>query len=431
MSAAYRPPAGWSVRPFDAADRDARWLVEAPGGRRWQVNEATVRLLEALDAAPTLEEAAQRAAELWKRAVPPSALRDYLDRVLVPQGLVSGADGATAPDPRASGGRLAYLSFRRTLVPPALLERVTGMLRHLYQPAAFWACSLAALCAALWYLAWQAGRLASLPAAMLQPGAVLLALASTFVHELGHAAACRRFGARHGAMGWGIYLVFPVLYMEVDETWRLPRSQRAVVDAAGLYLQLLFGLAVAAGGLAWKPLADAAPGTMLLIGVALLTNLNPLFRFDGYWLLSDALGVPNLRRKSGEMLRSLLRGPAARGAASGIPQRTAWVLAVYAVGSNVFFAVFFARLLAQLPGYAMHVYPALAAAELSTLRDAALALRPGRALRAVLTLAPPTAMLVGVPLIVLTQLRALARRLRRGAPPAPAAPAPLTPTVPR
>ena len=62
-------------------------------------------------------------------------------------------------------------------------------------------------------------------------------LGSSFFHELGHASACKFFGVRHGGIGFGLYLNFPVLYTDVTEVWKLKRGERCVVNLAGVYFQ--------------------------------------------------------------------------------------------------------------------------------------------------------------------------------------------------
>jgi putative peptide zinc metalloprotease protein len=411
MSSTYRPVAGWAARPFDSAAREASWLVESPGGQRWHVNQATLQLLRALDAAPTLEDAARELAGTWGRPVEAPGLAEYLDRVLVPKGMIRAEGAAAAAAPRAPAGRMAYLSYRRTLVPARVLDRASWALRPLFGPVVFPLAFAAALLAAGAYLWTMLPGVPSLPLAMSAGGAIAAFVASTFVHELGHAAAARRYGARHGALGFGLYLVFPVLYMELDDAWKLPRGRRAVVDLGGLYLQLLFGLALVALGRVWAPAAAVAPGAMLLIAMALLTNLNPLFRFDGYWLASDLLGLPNLRQKAWQMLRRPRSAAALM--PGGVSRATAVALAVYAVASNVFFAAFFARLALQLPGFVLHAYPALAVAELHRMAAALQPFRPGQVALAALALVGPTAVLMGLALMIAFRARSLFGWLRR------------------
>jgi hypothetical protein len=242
---------------------------------------------------------------------------------------------------------------------------------------------------------------------VLAPETVLLALASSILHELGHAAAARKLGCRHGDLGFGLYLVFPVLYMELDDAWRLPRRDRAIIDAAGLYAQLLFALAIAGVATLWHPLLPAALGLMILTVTSLLANLNPLFRFDGYWLISDLLGIPNLRRASMAtaarawryVSRRLARTEGASAAPVFAPElapRMAALLLLYGVASVGFFVEYFGRLFLALPTYAVKVYPSLALGKLRVARYALEQMDVPRAATALLTLIPPTSLLVGL-----------------------------------
>lgn len=131
-------------------------------------------------------------------------------------------------------------------------------------------------------------------------GLFVFMLLSSFFHELGHASACKYFGVQHGGIGFGLYLNFPVLYTDVTEVWKLDRIQRCVVNIAGVYFQcyLLIGLLAAflfTGNEILRYL-------ILIINLGFLMTLNPFFKFDGYWIASDLLGVPNLRDRSKELL---------------------------------------------------------------------------------------------------------------------------------
>lgn len=123
---------------------------------------------------------------------------------------------------------------------------------------------------------------------------------SSLIHELGHASACRYYGASHGNIGVGLYLNFPVFYTDVSYVWKLKRLQRCVVNFAGVYFQMIL--------LTPFLLLAIIDGNNLLKYVILLTNLNfvitmnPFFRFDGYWMVTDILGVANLRKKGREWI---------------------------------------------------------------------------------------------------------------------------------
>jgi len=121
---------------------------------------------------------------------------------------------------------------------------------------------------------------------------ILLNYVALFLHELGHAAACKQAGHEPGPIGIGLYLIFPVMYVDVGSTWLLSRQQRLLVDAAGIYISSL----LASGAWAVYLFTHFRMVGILafLISLTAFGNLNPFIRMDGYWMLSDALGVPNL-----------------------------------------------------------------------------------------------------------------------------------------
>ncbi|NQZ83472.1 MAG: hypothetical protein HRT52_20910 [Colwellia sp.] len=134
------------------------------------------------------------------------------------------------------------------------------------------------------------------------PTFILAMLFSYFIHELGHISACQRYNCPHGSIGFGIYLVFPVFYADVSKAWRLSQKQRAVVDLGGLYFQSM--LIIAIDCFAYFTESQLAYVVSWTITFTMLHTLNPFFKFDGYWLLSDLSGITNLHDK---MRTSLLR----------------------------------------------------------------------------------------------------------------------------
>lgn len=125
-------------------------------------------------------------------------------------------------------------------------------------------------------------------------------LGSSFFHELGHASACKYFGVRHGGIGFGLYLNFPVLYTDVTEVWKLKRGERCVVNLAGVYFQSWWLIILLVAFLMTGN--DILRYLILVMNLGFAMTLNPFFKFDGYWLASDLLGVPNLRQRSLELL---------------------------------------------------------------------------------------------------------------------------------
>lgn len=137
-----------------------------------------------------------------------------------------------------------------------------------------------------------------------------LILAKT-LHEFGHALTLHRYGCRVPAVGIAFMVMYPMLYTDASEAWKLrDRRRRLAVAFAGIAAELC--LAVFAS-LLWSFLADGpARSAAFLLATStwimtLAVNLNPFMRFDGYYLLADWLGVDNLQPRSFDYARWHLR----------------------------------------------------------------------------------------------------------------------------
>lgn len=133
---------------------------------------------------------------------------------------------------------------------------------------------------------------------------IFLILFSSLVHELGHASACKYFGIQHGGIGIGFYLNFPVLYTDVTNIWQLSRGKRCIVNIAGVYFQSILLVVLIFGYLICR--SDLLRYMIFMMNIGFLLTLNPFFKFDGYWLASDLLGIPNLHLHSKEMIKYFL-----------------------------------------------------------------------------------------------------------------------------
>ena len=94
-----------------------------------------------------------------------------------------------------------------------------------------------------------------------------------------------------------------VAYVEVHDIWRLPRKQRLVVDLGGVYFQSMAVILLAA--FAWAIHNPMVLWLVLFLDFSMLLNVNPLFKLDGYWAVSDATGIPNLHQRVGDQLRKV------------------------------------------------------------------------------------------------------------------------------
>ncbi|HWL75210.1 MAG TPA: biotin/lipoyl-binding protein, partial [Burkholderiaceae bacterium] len=126
----------------------------------------------------------------------------------------------------------------------------------------------------------------------------LLWLALKLGHEFFHALACKKYGGNVNRAGVMVILLAPVAFVDVTSSWRFPSKwQRIITAAAGMYFELCVA---AIGVIVWCHTRDGwvhrlAGEASIIAGIGtLLFNANPLMRFDGYFVLSDLLGIPNL-----------------------------------------------------------------------------------------------------------------------------------------
>jgi len=300
------------------------WVIKDPVRHRYfQVSSEIVDLLTCW--------APDTARELRSRVVrefgyePDEAVVDQVVRFVYANNLtLTSADG----DPLAfaaqiKGARRAgalrlvhgYLFFRVPLVRPDRFLQWTMPLVDFLFSRVTQVCIVLITIGGL-YLAsrqWDAFQSTFLSFLTLE-GSLCFAAAIIFVkvlHELGHAYTATRFGVRVNTMGVAFMVLMPLLYTDVSDAWRLSsRRRKLAIDAAGLSVEL------AVAGIAtfvWAFLPDGPMRAAVFVlastswVLSVFVNVNPFMRFDGYYLLSDAWGIPNLQPRAFQMAKWWLR----------------------------------------------------------------------------------------------------------------------------
>lgn len=324
-------------------------------------NEPEHFLLSLLNGSHTLDELQQQFEQRYR---PQRLTQDEIERFvqqLVEAGLAHGPARQASRDLLQRRRRADYRRWVATLLnflaiqvplfdPDRLLSRMLPWLRWLFTPASFalgMTCVAGAVLLVLMNL--DAFR-ARLPAAqqffrfeMLVQ--LWLALGGVkIVHEFGHGLCCKAFGGEVHEMGAMFLCLSPCLYCNVSDAWTLPSKwQRMAVGFAGIYVELL--LAALATFIWWTSTASSflhslSLSLMVVCGInTLIFNGNPLMRFDGYYVLSDWLEIPNLRERCnrflGELILRQALGMEVRRLPVHSPSRRLF-FAAYAVASHLY-----------------------------------------------------------------------------------------------
>src|SRR3954464_4080691 len=280
-------------------------LVRRGDGQVLQLTPLLYAVLEAVDGDRDAEAIAEAASEATGRGLAAADVMTLVDQRLRPMGLVLLSDG-TQPE-FAKANPLLALRPKFVVSNPHRTRRVTAPFTPLFNPLLMVLVTIAFAVVAFWVL-FEKGLASAAYEAFAQPGLLLaffvIPIVSAGFHEFGHAAALRRGGGTPGAMGAGLYLIWPAFYTDVTDSYRLGRAARIRTDLGGLYFNALVALAMF--GL-W--VASRWDGLLLVIAAQILQmvrQLPPLVRFAGYYLLADINGVPDLFHRIGPTLRSFL-----------------------------------------------------------------------------------------------------------------------------
>lgn len=357
------------VRPQSIRGR-RQWNVKDPVSMSYfRLRDEEYAILEMLDGQASAEELIQRFERRFApRRLTAERLQAFLARLHADGLLVSDATGQAA-QLLARGAKqrrqrramfLAnLLAIRLPGVNPApLLDSIEGAVGWLFSPAAAVA-GLALVVAAATLVATRYAEVAArMPAfhsffTARNALAMLAVLAIVkLLHELGHALVCRRFGGECHELGVMLLLFAPTLYCNVSDSWMFAsRWQRIAVAAAGIYVELI--LAALATFLWWTSEPGVASAmaldVMFVCSVSTLVfNGNPLLRYDGYYVLSDLVDIPNLAQQASDVLRATMARVClgTRGRLPGdMPLVERVFLFVYAIASTVYRWVLVAGLL--------------------------------------------------------------------------------------
>ncbi|GDY28723.1 hypothetical protein [Gandjariella thermophila] len=287
-----------------SAYREPRFLAYRPDEQAVLLTPLLYDLLSRIDGRRDLTEIAELVSARHGEPVTADGVRYLIEEKLEPLGLAAlhaTIDKVPVADP------LLSLAARGVLLPARLVRVIARIFAPLHLPPIVIAVLAALLTLDCWMF--TSGHAdGAIRQTVADPGYMLLTiglmLVGTLFHEWGHASGCHYGGARPGAIGFGIYVVYPCFYTNVTDAYRLNRAGRLRTDLGGIYFNAVFIVGLGCGYLAsgYAPLLAGA----ILVHGQIIQQLMPTLRMDGYYIVADLVGVPNLFALIGPIVQGLL-----------------------------------------------------------------------------------------------------------------------------
>jgi putative peptide zinc metalloprotease protein len=302
-------------RTSDGPDDTPCWLIHDPlQSRNFRINGHTRAIISIWQAGLTADALVEEARQKLGLSVTPDSVKKLLDFLV--QSNLTERDGANCWQDLLQQKRQSQRSPLMRLMQGHLFLKIPVLqpnrfLQTSYPTVKFlhrWPIALAVMILGVvgLYLASRNPtelREAAVAAVTLQ-GAVSFVFALLIVklaHEFGHAYAATRYGCRVPSMGIAFMFMVPVFYTDVSDTWRLDKRQRMIVCSAGIAVEIMLALAAT---FVWSLMSDGPARDVVFIMastswiISLAVNLNPLMRFDGYYLMSDYFEIENLQSRA-------------------------------------------------------------------------------------------------------------------------------------
>jgi len=328
--------------------KERRYLVRRADGSWVELSRILYWVLVAVDGRRSVDEIAHHVGEQIEREVDAENIEVLLDK-LAGLGLLSTGPGDAQRPDLALGVRV-----RQSWIPPRVVRPIARLLTPLFRLPVVLAVAAGFVYVDVQSLAGQQ-TLSATNQVLLHPtqglAVIALVLVGALFHEFGHATACRFGGARPGAIGGGFFLLWPAMFTDVTDCYRLRKSGRVRTDLGGIYFNAVFGIGV--GYLYW--LTGYAPLLLVLLmtNLMMLEQLMPFVRFDGYWALSDLAGVPDLFPQLRASLARLMPFRRSRSAPDELRPGPRRVITIWAMITAVALPIQFALLLVLAPSIAV------------------------------------------------------------------------------
>ena len=329
-----------NIYPFSSASKQETLLMEIDN-HFFEISKDTAELIEYLKNNGNDEESINRYIEIYNNKPTKDEIKNLL---------LSLENKLTRHEKNVVVNNKPFI-YHKDFISKYSVRRVSDVLKFMFHPLLMAIVILVFITLELIFFSHSRNAEESLRINIyLVVGLYIFMALSSLIHEFGHASACRFYNLPHGNIGFGLYLNLPVFYTDVTHIWKLSRAQRFVVNFGGVYFQMILLIPILLTAIFIRN--ELLNYIILLMNINFTLTMNPFFKFDGYWIMTDLLGVANLRKKGYEWMGYLLsriRGQDTK-ECSYIKLLSPWTkcgIIIYTVVVNLFFCVYFFYIIPQ------------------------------------------------------------------------------------
>ncbi|WP_316743255.1 hypothetical protein [Streptomyces sp. MK7] len=312
---------------------EPKYIARRGDGQVVQLSRLLYLVASSVDGVRDTETIAHRVSARFGREVSGENIRYLVENKLEPLGVTvpDGQESEEVDAPRSD--LLLALKGHRVIFNERRTAKIARMFAWLHRPAVVALVLASAVVMDVWLFGFF-GAIEPVLEVLDQPVLILivfaLTVASLVFHEFGHASACRYGGAHPGCIGCGLFLIWPSMYTDVTDVYRIGRAGRLRTDLGGVYFNVVFMLAMA--GAYFATGAQFFLAAVYLGHFEILEQLMPAVRLDGYYILGDLAGVPDLYGKIKPILLGLVpgrKGRAARKEVAGLKKSARTIVATW------------------------------------------------------------------------------------------------------
>ncbi|WP_277932072.1 peptidase [Bacillus cereus group sp. BfR-BA-01361] len=290
----------YEVYNMDVWEEGPRYLIKFDNGLQLKVTESLRNLFNYMDGTTSIGDICTMVQTNHDGNITINELTELINEHLLPKGVLVGSE--------KKASHHSAITFRIAIFHASYLKKASEYFEFLFFRGVFVLFSIFFSISLIHYF-FQANteNISNTFGSVYKfTIAILLLLFSIIIHELGHIVAAYRYKIQPKDVGMGLYMMRPVLFVDLSDTWRLPRRQRVVIDLGGIYFELwifiLFELCYFISGFQEFFVANQ------FILITVLYNLYPFLQYDGFWVLTDILGIANLHTRTFQLVKTGLLG---------------------------------------------------------------------------------------------------------------------------